>query len=83
MSQDIEVFFPVGVAVGVVCTDAPAWEVFYCCLAEAVSEFVGPSLSFAGIDTPASGVGPFCAVTGGVYVDGDEDDVGMPGRVWV
>jgi hypothetical protein len=36
-------------------------------LAEAVSEFVGLSLSFAGVDTPASGVCPFGAVTGGVY----------------
>ena len=36
VAEDIEIFFPVGVAVGIVCTDAPAWEVFYCCLAEAV-----------------------------------------------
>lgn len=40
MSQDIEVFFPVGVAVGVVCPDAPVWEVFYCSLAEAIGELV-------------------------------------------
>ena len=35
VSQDIEVFFPVGVAVGVVSSDALAWEVFYSSFAQA------------------------------------------------
>ena len=39
VAEDIEVFFPVGVVVGEVCPDAPAWEVLYCCFAEAVGVY--------------------------------------------
>ena len=35
-AEDVEVFFPVRIVVGVVCSDASAWEVFYCSLVEAV-----------------------------------------------
>ena len=28
--------FPVGIAIGIVCSDAPVWEVFYCSFIEAV-----------------------------------------------
>ena len=56
MAEDVEVFFPVGVAVaGVVGADGFAFE-----------GVVGP----AGSGVPAG------AVTGGVDVDGDEEDVG-------
>ena len=37
-------------------------------------------MPFAGVAGPARGVHPFGAVAGGVEVEGDEDDVGMPGR---
>ena len=37
-------------------------------------------LSFAGVAGPAGGGVPSGAVAGGVDVDADEDDVGMPGR---
>ena len=30
VAEDVEVFFPVGVVVGIVSSDTPAWEVFYC-----------------------------------------------------
>lgn len=80
MSQDIEVFFPVGVVVRIVRSDAPAWEVFYCCFVEAVCEGVGLCLSFAGVAAPACGVHPFGAVAGGVDMEGYQDDVGMAGR---
>jgi len=75
MSQDIEVFFPVRVVVRIVCSDAPAWEVFYCCFVEAVCEGVGLCLSFTGVAAPAGRIHPFGAVAGGVEVEGDEDDV--------
>ncbi len=75
MSQDIEVFFPVRVVVRIVCSDAPAWEVFYCCFVEAVCEGVGLCLSFAGVAAPAGRIHPFGAVSGGVDVERDEDDV--------
>ena len=35
VAEDVEVFFPVGVSVGLVCSDAFAWEVFYCSFVEA------------------------------------------------
>ena len=75
MSQDIEVFLPVGIVVGIVRSDAPAWEVFYCSLVETVCEGVGLCLSFAGVAGPAGGGVPSGAVAGGVDVEGDEDDV--------
>ena len=30
VAEDVEVFFPVRVVVGIVCSDALAWEVFCC-----------------------------------------------------
>ena len=30
VAEDVEVFFPVGVVVGVVCSDASVWEVLFC-----------------------------------------------------
>ena len=30
MPENIEIFFPVRIAIGKICPDAPAWEVFYC-----------------------------------------------------
>ena len=75
MSQDIEIFFPVRILVRIVRSDAPAWEVFYCSFVEAVCEGVGLCLSFTVVAGPAGGVHPFGAVSGGVEVEGDEDDV--------
>lgn len=75
LSQQIEVFFPVGVAVGVVFPDAPAWEVFYCRLVEAGGEGIGLGLAFGGVAGPACGIEPFGAVSGSVDVNADEDDV--------
>ena len=75
MSQDIEVFFPVRITVGIVFPDTPAWEVLYCSLVEAFGEFVGLGLACACIAAPACGVHPFGAVAGGVEVEGYEDDV--------
>ena len=34
-AEDVEVFFPVRVVVGIVSSDALAWEVFYCSFVEA------------------------------------------------
>ena len=33
-AEDVEVFFPVRVVVRIVCSDALAWEVFYCSFVE-------------------------------------------------
>ena len=48
VAEDVEVFFPVGVVVGVVCSDASAWEVLFCCFVEAFGKFVGRCLPLAG-----------------------------------
>ena len=76
VAEDVEVFFPVGVVVGVVGADAPAWEVLVGGLVEAVGEGVGLCVAFAGVAGPAGGGVPAGSVAGGVDVDGDEEDVG-------
>ena len=48
VTEDVEVFFPVGVVVGVVCSDASAWEVLFCCFVEGCGKFVGRCLPLAG-----------------------------------
>ena len=77
VAEDVEVFFPVGVVVGVVGADALAWEVLVGGLVEAVGEGVGLCVAFAGVAGPAGGGVPSGAVAGGVDVDADEDDVGF------
>ena len=34
VAEDVEVFFPVWVVVGIVSSDASAWEVLFCCFVE-------------------------------------------------
>ena len=80
VAEDVEVFFPVGVVVGVVGADALVWEVLFGGLVEAGGEGVGLGLAFAGVAAPACGVHPLRAIAGGVDVNADEDYVGMPGR---
>ena len=75
MAEDVEVFFPVGVVVGVVCSDAFAGEVLFCSFVEAFGDEVRGCLAFAGVAGPSGCIEPFCAVSGGVDVDTDEDDV--------
>ena len=76
VAEDVEVFFPVGIVVGVVSADAPAWEVLLGGLVEAVGEGVGLCVAFAGVAGPAGSGVPSGAVAGGVDVDADEEDVG-------
>ena len=81
VAEDVEVFFPVGVAVaGVVGADSFAFEGVAGGLVEAGSEGVGEGVAFGGVAGPAGGGVPAGAVAGGVNVEGDEDDIGMPGR---
>lgn len=40
VAEDVEIFFPVGVGVRVVCSDASAWEVLFCCGVEAFGDEV-------------------------------------------
>ena len=40
VAEDVEVFFPVGVVVGVVCSDAFAGEVLFCSFVEAFGDEV-------------------------------------------
>ena len=78
MLEDIEVFFPVRIAVaGVVGADYLVLKDLHCSFIEAVCESVWFCLSFAGVAAPAGSVHPFGAVAGGVDVDTDEDDVGF------
>ena len=78
MAEDVEVFFPVGVAVaGVVGADGFAFEGVAGGLVEAVGEGVREGVAFGGVAGPAGGGVPAGAVAGGVDVEGDEDDVGF------
>ncbi len=71
VAEDVEVFFPVGVAVaGVVGADGFAFEGVAGGLVEAGGEDVGEGVAFGGGGVPAG------AVAGGVDVEGDEEDVG-------
>ena len=49
VAEDVEVFFPVGVVVGVVCSDASVWEVLFCCFVEAFGKFVGRCLPLQAV----------------------------------
>ena len=78
VAEDVEVFFPVGVAVaGVVGADGFAFESVAGGLVEAGGEGVGEGVAFGGVAGPAGGGVPAGAVAGGVDVDADEDDVGF------
>ena len=77
VAEDVEVFFPVGVAVScVVGADYLVLEALFCSFVEAGGEGVGLGLPFGGIAGPAGGGVPAGAVAGGVDVYGDEEDVG-------
>ena len=78
VAEDVEVFFPVGVAVaGVVGADDLVFEGAAGGLVEAGGEGVGEGVAFGGVAGPAGGGVPAGAVAGGVDVDGDEKDVGF------
>ena len=49
VAEDVEVFFPVGVVVGVVCSDASVWEVLFCSFVEAFGKFVGRCLPLQAV----------------------------------
>ena len=75
VAEDVEVFFVVGVAVGVVGAEFHLREVFGRRPGELFGEGVGLGLALGGVDAPAGRGCPFFAVAVGVGVDGDEDDV--------
>ena len=75
MAEEVEVFFEVGVAVGVVGAEAVAGEVDLGGLVEAGGEGIGPGVATGGVGAPAAGGEPAVASAGGVAVDGDEEDV--------
>ena len=75
MAEDVEVFFPVGVGVREIGSDSFVWEVLFCSFVEAFGDTVRGCLAFAGVAGPSGCVEPFCAVSGGVDMDADEDDV--------
>ncbi len=58
VAEDVEVFFPVGVVVGVVCSDASVWEVLFCSFVEAFGDTVRGCLAFAGVAGPSGCVEP-------------------------
>ena len=49
VAEDVEVFFPVRVGVGVVCSDASVWEVLFCSFVEAFGKFVGRCLPLQAV----------------------------------
>ena len=48
VAKDVEVFFPVGIVVGVVGSDAASGKVLFCSFVEAFGKLVGVCLPFAG-----------------------------------
>ena len=65
MAEDVEVFFPVGVAVaGVVAADGFAFKGGAGGLVEAGGEGVGEGVAFGGVAGPAGGGVPAGAVSG-------------------
>ena len=75
MEEDVEVLFQIGVAVGVVGAEAHSGEMAGGSIVEAGGQSVGAGVTSVGVCAPAAGVHPAVAVTGGVDVDGNEDDV--------
>ena len=75
MEKDVEVLFQVRVAVGVVGAETHTGKVLAGCVVEASGQAVGTSVATGCVGAPATGVHPAVAVTGGVDVDGDEDDI--------
>ena len=70
VAEDVEVFFPVGVAVaGVVGADGFAFEGVVGGLVEAGGEGVGEGVAFGGVAGPAGGGVPAGVVAGGVDVE--------------
>ena len=75
VAEDVEVGFEVGVAVGVVGTEALAGEVELGGFIQACGQGIGLGVASGGVGAPAGCIEPLGAVPSGVTVDGDEDDV--------
>ena len=75
MVEEVEVFLEVGGGIGVVGVEAVAGEMVAGGGVEGGGEGIGPGASTGGVGAPAAGGGPVFAGTGGVAVDGDEEDV--------
>lgn len=75
VAEEVEGGFLVGVAVGVVGAEEHAGEVGLGGGVEGGGEGIGPGVSTGGVGAPAAGGEPAVTVTGGVAVDGDEEDV--------
>lgn len=75
VTEDVEAFLEVGIAIGPVCPDAASGEVLDGGFAKAGGELVCGCLADGCINAPAGGVHPFGAVSGSVDVNRHEDDV--------
>ena len=75
VAEEVEVFLEVGVTVGVVGAEAHAGKVGPGGGVEGGGEGIGPGVSSGGVGAPAAGGEPAVAPSGGVAVDGDEEDV--------
>ena len=75
MAQDIEFGFKVGVSVGVVGSEALAGQMESGGIIQAGGQFVSFGVAVGGIGTPAGDIVPAVAHSGGVAVNGDEDNI--------
>jgi len=75
VAEEVEGGFLVGVAVGVVGTEAHAGEVGLGGVVEGGGEGISTGGTGSGVSAPAAGGEPAVATAGGVAVDGDEEDV--------
>ena len=75
MEEDVEVLFQVGVAVGVVGEETHPRQIVFCSFVQARCQGVGLCIAPGGEAAPTPGIEPILAVSGGVNVDGDENDI--------
>ena len=78
VADDVEVFLYVGISVGVVGPEPVAQQMVFRGFVQARCQSVGLSLSPGCEATPAPGIEPILAVSGGVNVDGGENHLIVP-----
>ena len=80
VAEDIERFFEVGVSVGEVGADPKVFEIFGGSFADAGGQLIDSGVALGSVAAPSARVHPFCAVSGGVGVNADQDDVFLAKR---
>lgn len=75
--QNVEVAFPIGIAVGVVLPELVSREPECSGAVEAICQMVAGGLPTGGVAGPAAGGHPLLAASGSIGVDGDQADIAL------